>query len=145
MFVNVLPTATNTSSMTINPHHSLTLRYTDNIFLGVSASVQYTGVGGAIRQGLTHMAIPRGWSWGGPASEHCPVWCELYTQKATKEVTEVKKPMGNGVCVKEEGPIGVKTRVEGVEVMKVKVKGEISTGKAVDEVKVIPNGKCVDI
>lgn len=26
------------------------------------------------------MAIPRGWTWGGPASEHCPIWCELFIQ-----------------------------------------------------------------
>lgn len=36
---------------------------------------------GVVRQGLTHLAIPYSWSWGGPASEHCPVWCELYVEK----------------------------------------------------------------
>ena len=31
-----------------------------------------------VRQGLTHMVIPSGWSWGGPVSEYCPLWIELY-------------------------------------------------------------------
>jgi len=39
---------------------------------------QLTGVWGVVRQGLTHLAIPWGWNWGGPASTHCPVWAELY-------------------------------------------------------------------
>lgn len=102
-FVHVIPLSTNTSSMSINPHHSLTLRYTDNIFLSKSANSIYTGVGSVVRQGLTHMAIPRGWSWGGPASEHCPVWCELYTdnEPVAQEATgEVEKPLTNGTCVK---------------------------------------------
>lgn len=79
-FTHVLPILTNTSSMSINPHHSQTLRYSDNIFLSPGARALYTGVGGTVRQGLTHMAIPRGWTWGGPASEHCPAWCEIHTQ-----------------------------------------------------------------
>lgn len=53
--------------------------YSDNIYLHKNVISTYTGVSGILRQGLTHLAIPRGWSWGGPASEHCPVWCELYT------------------------------------------------------------------
>lgn len=53
--------------------------YSDNIYLHKNVVSRYTGVSGILRQGLTHLAIPRGWSWGGPASEHCPVWCELYT------------------------------------------------------------------
>lgn len=39
------------------------------------------GYWGYIRQGLCHMAIPRGWTWGGPASEHCPIWVEIYKRK----------------------------------------------------------------
>lgn len=37
------------------------------------------GYYGVIRDGLCHMAIPRGWIWGGPASEHFPIWVDLYT------------------------------------------------------------------
>lgn len=39
------------------------------------------GYYGVVRQGMCHMAIPRGWIWGGPVSEHCPVWVEIYKRK----------------------------------------------------------------
>lgn len=39
------------------------------------------GYYGVVRQGMCHMAIPRGWTWGGPASVHCPVWIEVYKRK----------------------------------------------------------------
>lgn len=26
------------------------------------------------------MAIPRGWGWGGMVSDHCPIYCDLYTE-----------------------------------------------------------------
>lgn len=42
-------------------------------------------------KGLNHLAIPRGWMWGGPASEHCPVWCEVY---ATPVLAEEEFPNG---------------------------------------------------
>lgn len=79
-FTQILPLSTNTSSVSVNPHHSQTIRYSDNIFLTSSANIRFTGISGVVRQGLTHMAIPRGWTWGGPASEHCPIWCELFIQ-----------------------------------------------------------------
>ncbi|GLV41466.1 hypothetical protein CBL_06696 [Carabus blaptoides fortunei] len=106
-FLNIVPLSTNTSSMSINPHfNSTALRYADNILLGGAAKLQYTGVGGVVRQGLTHMAIPRGWSWGGPASEHCPVWCEMYVRHVTSHDIGGNKPadtnnmLTNGTCVK---------------------------------------------
>ncbi|XP_047544957.1 endonuclease/exonuclease/phosphatase family domain-containing protein 1-like [Vanessa atalanta] len=37
----------------------------------------FNGHSGVIRCGLCHLAIPRGWSWGGPASPFCPIWVEL--------------------------------------------------------------------
>ncbi|CAH0726302.1 unnamed protein product, partial [Brenthis ino] len=37
----------------------------------------FNGHSGAIKSGLCHLAIPRGWSWGGPASPFCPIWTEL--------------------------------------------------------------------
>ncbi|CAG9121572.1 unnamed protein product [Plutella xylostella] len=36
----------------------------------------FNGKSGVIKTGLSHLAIPRGWSWGGPASPFCPVWAE---------------------------------------------------------------------
>ncbi|XP_026757044.2 endonuclease/exonuclease/phosphatase family domain-containing protein 1-like [Galleria mellonella] len=37
----------------------------------------FNGYSGAIKSGLCHLAIPRDWSWGGPASPFCPIWAEL--------------------------------------------------------------------
>lgn len=45
------------------------------------------GYYGVVRQGMCHMAIPRGWSWGGPVSEHCPVWVEIYKRKSRLSAT----------------------------------------------------------
>lgn len=36
---------------------------------------------GTIREGLTHLLIPNGWSWNGPASIYCPIWIELKTEE----------------------------------------------------------------
>ncbi|KAJ8951829.1 hypothetical protein NQ318_019804 [Aromia moschata] len=54
------------------PHH------TTNILHNRKAYEQLTGVKDVVRQGLTHLAIPNGWNWGGPASPYCPVWVELF-------------------------------------------------------------------
>jgi hypothetical protein len=45
-----------------------------------SAEMKLTGATGVIRTGLSHMAIPRFWGWGGPASDNHPLWCELYSE-----------------------------------------------------------------
>lgn len=45
-----------------------------------AAATRLCGYFGVVRQGLCHMAIPRGFTWGGAASEHCPVWVEMYKQ-----------------------------------------------------------------
>lgn len=44
-----------------------------------------TGYSSVIREGLCHMAIPREWTWGGPASDHCPLWIECY-KRVKREV-----------------------------------------------------------
>uniref|UniRef100_A0A1B6JDK5 Endonuclease/exonuclease/phosphatase family domain-containing protein 1 n=1 Tax=Homalodisca liturata TaxID=320908 RepID=A0A1B6JDK5_9HEMI len=75
-YTRVLLAPTVTNSMA--PGSSGT-NFMDNIYLNKRSLSRYTGVSGIVRQGLNHVAIPRGWMWGGPASEHCPVWCELYT------------------------------------------------------------------
>ncbi|CAB0000681.1 unnamed protein product [Nesidiocoris tenuis] len=38
---------------------------------------RYSGISGIVRKGLTHLAIPDGWNWGGPVSLHCPVWAQV--------------------------------------------------------------------
>nr|CAD7432955.1 unnamed protein product [Timema monikensis] len=79
-YKNIVPLTVTTSSV---PCASTT--FADNIFLNTEMQLQFTGMCGVVRQGLTHLAIPRGWVWGGPASEHCPVWCEVYTEPLLAE------------------------------------------------------------
>lgn len=57
------------------------------------------GYYGVIREGMCHMAIPRGWVWGGPASEHFPIWVEVYkminrteTMNASAKQTPISPP-----------------------------------------------------
>ncbi|GAB0090118.1 Endonuclease/exonuclease/phosphatase family domain-containing protein 1 [Sergentomyia squamirostris] len=66
-----------------------------------SVTDRLTGHAGIIRQGLCHMAIPRGWTWGGPASEYCPIFVEVYqivpaNQEASAESPQVDKITTNG-------------------------------------------------
>lgn len=39
-----------------------------------------TGNWGVVQEGLNHLAIPCGWGWGGVVSNHCPIYCDLYSQ-----------------------------------------------------------------
>lgn len=32
---------------------------------------------GVIRDNLTNVWIPAGWTWGGLVSDHCPIWIEF--------------------------------------------------------------------
>lgn len=54
-----------------------------NILFNSKVDKQRTGDSGVIKQGLTHLAIPNGWSWGGLVSPYCPVWIELYVNPIT--------------------------------------------------------------
>lgn len=72
----VLSFSTNTNSLNIKSN--LNNRFVDNILTNKGGQAQLTGVWGVVRQGLTHLAIPCGWNWGGPVSTHCPVWAEVY-------------------------------------------------------------------
>ncbi|XP_011310028.1 endonuclease/exonuclease/phosphatase family domain-containing protein 1 [Fopius arisanus] len=55
--------------------------YKDRIIWREDSSKLFdTGLHRVVRQGLMHLGIPQGWRWGGPASDHCPVWCEIFTE-----------------------------------------------------------------
>lgn len=45
----------------------------------LSALCPAAGHFSVVRAGLSHLAIPHGWRWGGLVSAHCPVWCEMYS------------------------------------------------------------------
>ncbi|XP_018327261.1 endonuclease/exonuclease/phosphatase family domain-containing protein 1-like [Agrilus planipennis] len=71
----VIPLSLNTSCQ----HLKSNLRFTDTILINnVAQTAYYDDEWGVVREGLTHLAIPEGWDWGGAASTHCPVWAEFY-------------------------------------------------------------------
>lgn len=47
-----------------------------------------------VREGLTNPWIPDNWSWGGVASEHCPIMVEFYTDCTNEKM--MKEPLHNG-------------------------------------------------
>ena len=49
-------------------HHSL---------LDCTSIVSLLDRSGVIRDKLTSMWIPAGWTWGGLVSDHCPIWMEF--------------------------------------------------------------------
>lgn len=49
----------------------------DNIWLSAEAKQLSTDNLGVIRDNLTSMWIPAGWTWGGLVSDHCPIWIEF--------------------------------------------------------------------
>ncbi|XP_035225695.1 endonuclease/exonuclease/phosphatase family domain-containing protein 1-like [Stegodyphus dumicola] len=55
----------------------------------------YTGQSGVVSEGLSHLAIPDGWKWGGSVSKHCPVWAEMFRDEdATSSAVET---LSNGI------------------------------------------------
>lgn len=55
------------------------LQHRTGVILGNNtARAQLTGVSGIVRDGLSHLAIPAGWNWGGEVSSHLPVWTEIF-------------------------------------------------------------------
>ncbi|KAK0181928.1 hypothetical protein PV327_000106 [Microctonus hyperodae] len=55
--------------------------FKDKIMWGKGSKKLFnTGINRVVRQGLTHLGIPQGWRWGGAASNHCPIWCEIFTE-----------------------------------------------------------------
>lgn len=81
-YKSVIPVSSNSHCCSSDTQ---TCHYSDNILLNSEVQPLFTGVSGMVVKGLNHLAIPRGWRWGGPASEHCPVWCEVYTAPVLAE------------------------------------------------------------
>lgn len=93
-FHHLVPAHTFTNISTRNPQGSKSV---DNIWISKSLKKVFTGHWAVVREGLTNPWIPDNWSWGGVASEHCPVLAELYMEKdwSKKEVPR----NGNGVTL----------------------------------------------
>uniref|UniRef100_A0A3Q4N0Q7 Endonuclease/exonuclease/phosphatase family domain-containing protein 1 n=1 Tax=Neolamprologus brichardi TaxID=32507 RepID=A0A3Q4N0Q7_NEOBR len=72
--------ATMCTNVTTRPTHSKCL-------LTVLVSFLLTGHCMVVREGLTNPWIPDNWSWGGVASDHCPVFAEFYADLPPKELS----------------------------------------------------------
>ncbi|XP_067857484.1 endonuclease/exonuclease/phosphatase family domain-containing protein 1 [Heptranchias perlo] len=94
-FLHCVPANTFTNISTKSPQGS---KSTDNIWISRSLKKTYSGHWAVIREGLTNPWIPDGWSWGGIASDHCPLWVEFYVEKDLDR----KAPFGNGSRVTVE-------------------------------------------
>ncbi|XP_006085487.1 endonuclease/exonuclease/phosphatase family domain-containing protein 1 [Myotis lucifugus] len=93
-FHPLVPAHTFTNISTKNPQGSKSL---DNIWISKSLRKAFTGHCAVLREGLTNPWIPDNWSWGGVASEHCPVLAEFY---AEKDGTKREGPRsGSGVAL----------------------------------------------
>ncbi|XP_036421896.1 endonuclease/exonuclease/phosphatase family domain-containing protein 1 isoform X2 [Colossoma macropomum] len=86
----LLPPSIYTNISTKSPQGSSAL---DNIWASRTMKKIYTGHCSVVREGLTNPWIPDNWSWGGVASEHCPVMAEFYLDVVMKE------PLQNGSSV----------------------------------------------
>jgi hypothetical protein len=73
---SMFPPSMNTSYLSTKL--GLAPQHISNILYNSKVQGQITGISGVVRQGLTHLAIPNGWNWGGPTSPFCPVWAELF-------------------------------------------------------------------
>ncbi|XP_048464886.1 endonuclease/exonuclease/phosphatase family domain-containing protein 1-like [Rhincodon typus] len=91
-FLHCVPANTYTNISTKNPQGS---KSTDNIWISRSLKKTYSGHWAVIREGLTNPWIPDCWSWGGVASDHCPLWAEFCIDKDLNR----KVPFGNGSAV----------------------------------------------
>ncbi|GCC28956.1 endonuclease/exonuclease/phosphatase family domain-containing protein 1-like isoform X2 [Chiloscyllium punctatum] len=94
-FFHCVPANTYTNISTKNPQGS---KSTDNIWISRSLKKTYSGHWAVVREGLTNPWIPDCWSWGGVASDHCPLWAEFYIDKDLNR----KVPFGNGSAVTVE-------------------------------------------
>lgn len=68
----IMPLGSNTG------YSSSKIRCSDNILINSYTRNRLTGNWGIVKDGLTHLAIPNGWTWGGTTSAHCPLWVEIY-------------------------------------------------------------------
>ncbi|XP_023387810.1 endonuclease/exonuclease/phosphatase family domain-containing protein 1 [Pteropus vampyrus] len=101
-FHPLIPAHTFTNISTKNPQGSKSL---DNVWISKSLKKVFTGHCAVVREGLTNPWIPDNWSWGGVASEHCPVLAEFY---AEKDCAKRDGPRSGGGVAVERGDAGVK-------------------------------------
>lgn len=94
----LVPPSLHTNISTSTPRGSHCL---DNIWLNRALKKIYTGHYNVVREGLTNPWIPDNWSWGGVASDHCPVVAEFFVDIIPKEPSR----LGNGIASLDRGDI----------------------------------------
>lgn len=77
-FENVFDTLQTSTDISMdNPKGAKLL---DNFYFSLSLLQSiYAGRKGVVRSGLSNPWIPNGWKWGGLASDHCPIYADLYS------------------------------------------------------------------
>ncbi|KAF7686459.1 endonuclease/exonuclease/phosphatase family domain-containing protein 1 [Silurus meridionalis] len=90
----LVPSSVNTNISTKAPLGSSCM---DNIWASRTIKKLYTGQYSVVREGLTNPWIPDNWSWGGVASEHCPIVAEFYLTCTSEKM--MKEPLQNGSSV----------------------------------------------
>ncbi|XP_050309750.1 endonuclease/exonuclease/phosphatase family domain-containing protein 1-like [Anthonomus grandis grandis] len=73
----IFPSGTNTHFPGSKPENNNSSHIT-NILVNNQLKQNLTGYKNIVSKGITHLAIPNGWSWGGPVSPNLPIWVELY-------------------------------------------------------------------
>ncbi|KAM4873976.1 endonuclease/exonuclease/phosphatase family domain-containing protein 1 isoform 1-T2 [Thomomys bottae] len=101
-FHHLIPSHTFTNISTKNPQGSKAL---DNIWVSRGLKKFFTGYWAVVREGLTNPWIPDNWSWGGVASEHCPVLAEFYTEK---DWNKKEGPRNGSAVTLERGEASIK-------------------------------------
>ncbi|GFQ94066.1 hypothetical protein TNCT_113161 [Trichonephila clavata] len=66
-----------------------------HIWSSLSVRKIFSGRSGVISDGLSHLAIPDGWKWGGAVSKHFPVWAELFIEE--ESTNSNVPPLLNGI------------------------------------------------
>lgn len=92
----LVPPSLYTNISTRCPQGSLCV---DNIWVSRGLRKICTGHCWVVREGLTNPWIPDNWSWGGVASDHCPVIAEFYTDAVVKETARTP----SGIALVERG------------------------------------------
>uniref|UniRef100_H2LXY0 Endonuclease/exonuclease/phosphatase family domain-containing protein 1 n=1 Tax=Oryzias latipes TaxID=8090 RepID=H2LXY0_ORYLA len=83
-FCALVPSTQFTNISTRSPQGN---RCLDNIWLSRSLKKIYSGHCMVVREGLTNPWIPDNWSWGGVASDHCPIVAELFIEPSFKDLS----------------------------------------------------------
>uniref|UniRef100_A0A3P9HAH3 Endonuclease/exonuclease/phosphatase family domain-containing protein 1 n=1 Tax=Oryzias latipes TaxID=8090 RepID=A0A3P9HAH3_ORYLA len=83
-FCALVPSTQFTNISTRSPQGN---RCLDNVWLSRSLKKIYSGHCMVVREGLTNPWIPDNWSWGGVASDHCPIVAELFIEPSFKDLS----------------------------------------------------------